>query len=117
MLALPAFYPGKTKMKVAALQVFIDYVLYKRTPVAQSLLVAIFPGTFQFFIVILNTKIVYTFPVYPWLISFNIGTLLRIICFDGGAGRIQVQDTRKVRLLPRYPRSNRVFFGKAAAKL
>jgi len=68
VFALPAFYPGKTKMKIPAFQIFINDIRDKRAPVTKSLLIAFFPDTFQFFIMILDTKKVYTFPVNPWFI-------------------------------------------------
>jgi hypothetical protein len=69
MVALLTLYPGKAEVEVAALQVLVYNIHHKRTKVTESLLVAVFPDAFQFFIVVLDAVEIDTFPGYPGLIS------------------------------------------------
>ncbi len=58
MVTLFTFNSGKAKMGIAAFQVFIYNIHYKRAEVAEFLLVSVLPGSLQLLIMILhNVKI------------------------------------------------------------
>ena len=49
MVAVIAFHPGKTQMKITAVQIFVYDVQHIRSPIPIFLLIPVFPCAFQFY--------------------------------------------------------------------
>jgi len=61
MVAVITFHPGKTQMRVTAVQIFVYDVQHIRPPIPILLLVSVFPCTFQFFKMCFHTPVILVF--------------------------------------------------------
>jgi hypothetical protein len=73
MVAVIAFHPGKTQMKITTVQIFVYNVQHIRSPIPIFLLVPVFPCTFQFFKMCFYTPVILVLAGASGCIHFSPG--------------------------------------------